>query len=164
MPRRDDYDRDERPSWRDIDRGKDRSRHTDQNRPAPGYGKSNKSSYYKAKLDKLMKDKLEKVFADPERDGLAREIQDAVTHAERKDKTAAYLDKYGLPEDFETLMAISEVKEDEIFAMVMPAVAERWDDQPDSRRKLAVERLQMRLMRVRDKDARAIATELIRKG
>lgn len=165
MPRRDDRDRDERPSWRDIDRGKDRSRHTDQNRPAPGSGGyGNKSSYYKAKLDKLMKDKLEKVFADPERDGLAREIQDAVTHAERKDKTAAYLDQYGLPEDFETLMAMSEVKEDEIFALVMPAVAERWDDQPASRRKLAVERLQMRLMRVRDRDARAIATELIGKG
>jgi hypothetical protein len=164
MPRRDDYDRDERRSWRDVDRGKDRSRHTDQNRPEHGSGgHGTKSSYYKAKLDKLMKDKLEKVFADPERDGMAREIQDAVTHAERKDKTAAYLDKYGLPDDFETLMAMSEVKEDEIFAQVMPSVAERWDDQPDSRRKLAVERLQMRLLRVRDKDARAIATELISK-
>lgn len=167
MPRRDDYDRDERRSWRDIDRGRDKSRHTDQNRPAPGqggFGKSNKDRYYKAKLDKLMKEKLDNVFADPERDGMAREIQDAVTHGERQEKAAAYLEKYGLPEDFETLMAMSEVKDDELFAQVIPAVAERWDDQPDSRRKLAVERLQMRLMRVRDKDARAVATELIRKG
>ena len=67
MGRRDD--RDDRPSWRDIDRKRDRSSHTEQHKPmgGSGGGQGTSSRYYKAALDKAMKSKLEAVFADPER-------------------------------------------------------------------------------------------------
>jgi len=163
MGRRDDRDRDDRPSWRDIDRKRDSSRHTDQNKPAYGQQQSS-NRYYKAALEKAMKQRLEDVFADPARDGLAKKIREAATGAERKEAALEYLAQYDVPDDFETLMALAEVKDDAIFAKVMPAMAEQWPDQPSSRRKVAKQMLQMRLMRVRDKDARAIAQELIKKG
>ena len=163
MGRRNDRDRDDRPSWRDIDRKREGSRHTDQNRPADGHHESS-NRYYKAALEKAMKKRLEDVFADPVRDGLAKKIREATTGAERKEAAQEYLDKYDLPDDFETLMALAEVKDDAIFARVIPVMAEQWSDQPASRRKVAKQMLQMRLMRVRDKDARAIAQDLIKKG
>jgi hypothetical protein len=164
MGRRDD--RDDRPSWRDIDRKRDRSSHTEQHKQIGGGGGGHGSSsrYNKAALDKALKSKLDAVFADPERDGLARSVRDATTGAERKQATAAYLEKYGVPEDFETLMAMAEVKDDGVFAQVVPPMAEQWEAQSAPRRKLVKEMLQLRLMRVRDKDARKIATEMIRKG
>ncbi|MDP7110468.1 MAG: hypothetical protein QGH45_00820 [Myxococcota bacterium] len=164
MGRRDD--RDDRPSWRDIDRKRDRSSHTEQHKPmgGSGGGQGTSSRYYKAALDKAMKSKLEAVFADPERDGRARSIRDATTGAERTEATAAYLDQYGVPEDFETLMAMAEVKDDGVFAQVVPPMAEQWDAQSAPRRKLATQMLQLRLMRVRDKEARQVAMEMIRKG
>ncbi len=160
MGRRDD----DKPSWRDIDRARDRSRHTDQNRDPYRGGGGRSNRYYKAKLEKLMKDKLEQVFSDPERDGLARRIRDELLGAERLEAVRQYLDTYGLPEDFETLLAMAEVKDDEVFAAVVPAMAALWDEQPDSRRKVAVQTLKTRLMRLRDRDARAVASGLIGKG
>jgi hypothetical protein len=164
MGRRDD--RDDRPSWRDIDRKRDRSSHTEQHKPmgGGGGGQGTSSRYYKAALEKAMKSKLDAVFADPERDGLARSIRDATTGAERTESTAAYLDKYGVPDDFETLMAMAEVKDDGVFAVVVPPMAEQWEAQSAPRRKLAVQMLQLRLMRVRDKEARQVAMGMIRKG
>ncbi len=165
MGRRDDRDRDDRPSWRDIDRKRDRSLHTDQDRPiGGGGGNPNASRYYKAALEKAMKQRLEKVFADPERDAAAREIRDAITGADRKAAAETYLAQYELPEDFETLLAMAEVKDDAIFARVVPAMAELWDAQPETRRKVAKQMLQLRLMRVRDKEARAIALEMTRRA
>ncbi len=162
MGRRHDRD-DDAPSWRDIDRGRDSSRHTDQNKSAYGGKRANDHSY-KARLDKAWKERAENVFKDPERDKAAKKVQVAATASERKAAAQAYLDKYELPTDFETLMAMAEVKDDALFAQVMPPMAELWDEQPASRRKVAAQMLQMRLMRVRDKDARKIATELIDKG
>ena len=69
-----------------------------------------------------------------------------------------------MPEDFETLMAMAEVKDDGVFAQVVPPMAEQWDAQSAPRRKLATQMLQLRLMRVRDKEARQVAMEMIRKG
>ncbi len=164
MGRRDDRDRDDRPSWRDIDRKRDSSTHTEQNRPSYGGGKAS-NRHYKAALERVMKDKLNEMFSDPKRDKAAAKIQDAATQSERKEAAEAYLAEYDVPEeDFPTLMAMAEVKDDALFATVVPLMAALWDDQPDSRRKVARQLLQMRLMRVRDKDARAVATELIRKG
>lgn len=162
MGRRDDRDRDDRPSWRDIDRKRDLSKHTDQGKPV--YERQRPSSrYYRAQLERAMKDRLDNMFADPERDAAARKITEAATASERKEATEAYLETYDLPEDFATLLAMAEVKDDGLFARVVPAMAELWADQPDSRRKLAVQVLQMRLMRVRDKEARKVAQDLIRK-
>ena len=161
MGRRDD--RDDRPSWRDIDRKRERSRHTDQNRPIDGHGGGGRPNRYsKAALEKAMKGQLDAVFANPERDAASRAVRDAVTGAERAAATEAYLSEYGVPEDFETLLAMADVKDDGVFAQVIPAMAERWDDQPDSRRKVAKQLLQLRLMRVRDRGARAVALDLIR--
>ncbi len=163
MGRRDD--RDDRPSWRDIDRKRDRSAHTDQHKPVGGGGGGRGGSRYsKAALEKAMKAQLDAVFADPERDKLARSIRDATTGAERAAATAEYLEKHGVPEDFETLMAMAEVKDDAVFAQVVPPMAAQWDDQSAARRKMAKQMLQLRLMRVRDKEARAVAMEMIRKG
>ena len=165
MGRRDD--RDDRPSWRDIDRKRDRSLHTDQHKPmggGGGGGRPGADRYYKAALEKAMKQRLDSVFADPERDGAARAVRDATTGAERKEAAEAYLAEYGVPEDFETLMAMAEVKDDAVFAQVVPPMAEQWDEQPPTRRKVAKQMLQLRLMRVRDKEARKVAMEMIRKG
>ena len=162
MGRRHDRD-DDAPSWRDIDRGRDESRHTDQNKPAHGNPRANDHSY-KARLDKAWKERAAAVFADPKRDKAGKKVQEAATASERKDAATAYLDEYGIPEDFETLMAMAEVKDDVIFAQVLPPMADLWDDQPASRRKIATQMLQMRLMRVRDNDARKIASQLIDKG
>ena len=159
MGRRHDRD-DDAPSWRDIDRGRDSSRHTDQNKSAHGGPRRNDHSY-KARLDKAWKERAETVFKDPKRDKAGKKVQEAATASERKQAAQAYMDEYGLPTDFETLMALAEVKDDAIFAQVLPPMAELWDDQPASRRKVAAQMLQMRLMRVRDKDARKIASELI---
>lgn len=166
MGRRDDRDRDDRPSWRDIDRTRDRSSHTDQHKPigGGGGGKPGADRYYKAALEKAMKKRLDAVFADPERDGAARAVREAVTGAERTEATGAYLDRYGVPEDFETLMSMAEVKDDAVFAQVVPPMAELWDEQPPTRRKVAKQLLQLRLMRVRDKEARKVAMEMISKG
>jgi len=162
MGRRHDRD-DDAPSWREIDRGRESSRHTEQNKPAHDGPRANDHSY-KARLDKAWKERAAAVFANPERDKAGKKVQEAATASERKEAAEAYLTEYGIPEDFETLMAMAEVKDDAVFAQVLPPMADLWDDQPASRRKIAVQMLQMRLMRVRDKDARKIASDLIDKG
>lgn len=162
MGRRHDRD-DDAPSWRDIDRGRDESRHTEQNKPAYRDRRANDHSY-KAHLDKAWKERAAAVFANPERDKAGKKVQEAATASERKEAAEAYLSEYGIPEDFETLMSMAEVKDDAVFAQVLPPMAEQWDEQPASRRKVAAQMLQMRLMRVRDNDARKLASQLIEKG
>jgi hypothetical protein len=162
MGRRHDRD-DDAPSWRDIDRGRDESRHTDQNKPAFGDRRANDHSY-KARLDKAWKERAAAVFDNPERNKAGKKIQEAASASERKEAAEVYLSEFGVPEDFETLMAMAEVKDDAVFAQVLPPMAEQWEEQPASRRKIAVQMLQMRLMRVRDNDARKLATSLIDKG
>lgn len=118
-----DRDRDNRPSWREKDRKKDKSRHVGddrlekkkQNNVSTGYGR------YKDQLDQLFttgeqagmvksvlqkkdeKEILRKKGA-PERQKLLRAIREAVSERQVEEKIDQFLEKYKeLPDDVEVL-------------------------------------------------------------
>ncbi len=149
-----DYD-DERPSWRDMDRKKDRSRHYGrQERAAKKEGPKNRwqKGRVKEALDRLfMGDK-----GTPEHDKLYKKLHSTYGTESFLPAVAKYLTKYGLPDDVGTLILILDTKEEsvifsvfEMFKEIYNALSPRYKE--DIRRKLSIMSLTDKSIKVKEK-------------
>ena len=108
-----DYDRDDRPSWREIDSKRDRSSHREEKRDEPKM-----AGWAKQQLVKQAEQLFEKKMT-PEAETLHKEVRKA--HGTKTfDKLASeYLEKFGLPDDWRTLLLFLDHGNEEVFRQVI---------------------------------------------
>ncbi|MFP3867953.1 MAG: hypothetical protein ACLFUU_07315 [Desulfobacteraceae bacterium] len=114
---RDDEER-ERPSWREIDRRKDRSRHV-RSQPKPRRGR-------KAEAERIRTQALkeaEALFAGkrgrPEYQKALRTLEAHHGTAKFQATAKKFLAEYGLPEDWSTLMLLLDYSDPEVVQEVL---------------------------------------------
>jgi hypothetical protein len=135
-------DYDERPSWRDIDKKRDRSSHV---------GRVEKKERIEDPGDRWkagrMKDTLNRLFqgekGTAEHDKLFHKMNGAYGSSRFLPTVEKYMEKYGLPDDVSTLILILDVKEDSIVLVAMEklvgmAKALVGRQQEDIKRKLSI--------------------------
>ena len=116
------YD-DERPSWREIDRLRDRSPHTKRR-------KSSESELEKALRSKWLKERylkeVEKLFsgkkASAEHDKALKAIHKAYGTNRFNRTVKKYVEEYGLPEDWGTLILLLDHKDPQIVCQALEAL------------------------------------------
>ena len=134
-----DSDEREKPSWREIDRRRDRSRHV---------SRDDRSSKEKALRSTWAKEqylkKVDKFFQGKKGGKEHKAALNAIHSNYGTSKFAAavkkYLKKYGIPEDWSTLMLLLDFRDDEVLVEVIEVM-----------KALAPERSQMERHGFRDK-------------
>jgi hypothetical protein len=154
-----EYDNDERPSWRDIDKKRDSSSHVRQEKvekAKPGENRWNTGRYKKA---------LEKLFLGDkgtvEHQKLHGKIHKSYGSPAFASSVHKYIDAYGPPDDTSTLLLLLDAKDREIVTMAMEklqavfgGVSSR--EKEDIRRKLSIVALTDRSIDIREKAAEVI--------
>lgn len=140
---RDPVEREKR-SWRDIDRGKDRSSHSDQSRSTAK--RSLSDLYQAAAAKKQVKSELSALFEDRDASGLRAAILAAPDRATLQEAVDAYLEARGsLPgDDTDLLEKAMDVRKDKTFAKVVDAVAELLRTTDEGRKKVFLLKLRSR--------------------
>lgn len=150
-----DYDDErERPSWREIDRLRDRSRHVrrEEKRERKERFDRWKSGRAKEALERLLKgekgtlehDKLlNKIHVSYGTEGFVKAVKD-------------YVKKYGMPDDPSTLILIMDTKDDEIVSGAMEKLREIYGElkenlKEDARRKVSILRMSSKSSTIREK-------------
>lgn len=150
-----DYeDERERPSWREIDRLRDRSRHVRREERRESKQKFDrwKSGRAKEALERLLKgekgtlehDKLlNKIHLSYGTEGFLKAVKD-------------YVKKYGMPDDPSTLLLIMDSKDDEIVLEAMDKLRDIYGKlkdkmKEDAKRKVSILKLSARSYEVREK-------------
>lgn len=118
-----DSDEREKPDWREIDRKRDRSRHASRDESSRGE-KSLRSTWAKEQYLK----KMDKLFQGEKGGKEHKAALNAIHNHYGTSKFAAsvrkYLKKYGIPDDWSTLMLLLDYKDDEILVQVIEALKE----------------------------------------
>jgi len=136
-----DYN-DDKPSWRDIDRRKDKSRH---------YGRQEKTAKREGPKNRWqegrVREALDRLFmgnkGTPEHDKLYKKLHSTYGTESFLPTVTKYLTKYGLPDDTGTLILILDTKEEEIVYSVFEKFKEMYTTlssrhKEDVRRKLSI--------------------------
>ena len=116
-----DSDEREKPDWREIDRKRDRSRHVSRDESSRGE-KSLRSAWAKEQYLKEM----DKLFQGEKGGKEHKAALNAIHKHYGTNKFAAsvkkYLKKYGIPDDWRTLMLLLDYKDDEVVVEVIEAL------------------------------------------
>ncbi len=152
----DDYD--EKPSWRDIDRKRDKSSHTSDD-PEAQRPQSPKKEWaqkmYLKEIGNLFKGKK----ATPEHAGALNEIH--LRTGTKKFNTAVkkYIKEYGLPDDWSTLFLLLDYKDVKIVRLSVEKLVSIMDDEPLNKKEGLKSKLSIMAMTAEDDDVREIAQE-----
>jgi hypothetical protein len=118
-----DSDEREKPSWREIDRKRDRSRHVSRDEHSRGE-KSLRSTWAKEQYLK----EVDKLFQGEKGSKEHKAALNAIHNNYGTSKFAGavkkYLKKYGIPDDWSTLMLLLDYKGDEVLVQVIEALKE----------------------------------------
>lgn len=163
-----DYDDDERPSWREIDKRRDRSSHVS----GPKREKSQKEALQDRWKTGRQKEALDRLFlgekGTPEHDKLHNNIHKLYGTDRFALAVQKYIDKFGPPEDVSTLLLLLDSKEPNVVFQaidklreVYPKVTKR--EQEDTRRKLSMLALTAKSGEVKEA-ARELVDELKASG
>jgi len=113
-----DSDDREKPSWREIDRRRDRSRHVSRD-DSGSKEKSLRSTWAKERYLK----EVDKLFQGEKGSKGHKTDLDAIhrTYGTKKfgDSVKKYLEKYGIPDDWSTLMLLLDYKDEEVLAEII---------------------------------------------
>jgi hypothetical protein len=116
-----DSDEREKPSWRDIDRKRDRSRHVSRDEQSSSE-KSLRSTWakeqYLKEVDKLFQGKK----GNKEHKTALNAIHNHYGTSKFASSVRKYLKKYGIPDDWSTLMLLLDYKDDEVLVQVIDAL------------------------------------------
>jgi len=139
-----DYD-DERPSWREIDKKRDKSRHYDRQ------DKNQKKDSIEGPKDRWksgrVKDALNRLFqgekGTPEHDKLFNKIHSMYGSERFLPTVQKYIEKYGLPDDVSTLLLFLDTSDDEISLRTIEKFKELYGSlsarqKEDVKRKLSI--------------------------
>ncbi len=126
MVRNDDYDR-ERPSWREIDRRRDRSRHVNRSR-----SESEKRFSSKVSKERYLK-KLDKLFSEPktkESDKQLEDLKKSIGTSSFNRKFKKFVTEFGHPEDWEILIHSLNHKDTKLVKRSMELLMNMAKDRP----------------------------------
>lgn len=156
VPGHDDYD--EKPSWRDIDRQRDRSAHAgrdnDEQRPKSPRKEWAQKMYLK-EIENLFKGKK----ATPEHAGALNEIH--LRAGTKKFNTAVrkYVKQYGLPDDWSTLFLLLDYKDVKIVRQSVEKLISIMNEEPLNKKEGLKSKLSIMAMTAEDDEVRDIAQE-----
>jgi hypothetical protein len=161
----DEYDRDERPSWRDIDKKRDRSAHVRQDKKErQGGGRPGADRYeqgrYKEALEKLFQGKKGTL----EYQKLHKKIHKSYGSSTFLPSVKNFIQAYGLPEDVSTLLLILDTKDPATVLIAIDKLKEvsasaTAREKEDIRRKLSIIAMTDRSSDVKER-AREVLDEL----
>jgi len=155
----DEYD-DEKPSWRDIDRMKDKSRHISDERPEP-QAKSPKKEWaqkmYLKEIENLFKGKK----ATKEHGAALREIHESAGTKKFNTAVKKYLKEYGMPDDWSTLFLLLDYKDVKVVRQAAAALQALSKETPLNLREGLKSKLNIIAMTTADDDLREIAEETL---
>ena len=126
-PPKDDYDRDNRPSWSEIDKRKDKSSHRD-NEPKSKMSPKEQAWVKTAALKEasgLFDQKL-----SPTAKKLLDDIQKALGTEDFAKLINKYLNKYGLPGKWRHLLEFLDHPDPDVFLQITQTMAENYKSQP----------------------------------
>ena len=118
-----DSDEREKPSWRDIDRKRDRSRHVsrdEQSRSEKSLQSTWAKDQYLKEVDKLFQGKK----GSKEHKAALNAIHNNYSTSKFASSVKKYLEKYGIPDDWSTLMLLLDYKDEEVLVQVIEALKE----------------------------------------
>jgi hypothetical protein len=118
-----DSDEREKPSWRDIDRKRDRSSHVSRDE----HSRSEKSLRSTWAKEQYLKE-VDKLFQGEKGSKEHKAARNAIHTSYGTSKFASsvkkYLKKYGIPDDWSTLMLLLDYKDDEVLVQVIETLKE----------------------------------------
>ena len=125
----------EKRSWRDVDRGKDRSDHSDQSRSPMRQRPDDR--YQTAAAQKQLKGQLDALFVDKDALALRQAVLDAQDRIALQDALTAFIAARGaLPPDPDLLEKAMTVRKDGLLKHVVEAVGQLLETTDATRKKL----------------------------
>ena len=152
--------RDDRPSWRELDRKRDRSGSSDQGEPLETT--RDKDRYQTAAAQKALKGELEGLFRDTAGDALRDALLGADDRVALQEAIDAYIDsKGGLPADADVLEKALDVRSDRTLRTVVQAIAGALPDCGDEQRKVLLLKMRNKKRRTFDNKVSKAIQELL---
>lgn len=116
-----DSDEREKPNWREIDRQRDRSRHVS-SEPSSRQEKSLRSTWAKEQYLKEMDKLFQGEKGGKEHKAALNAIHNHYGTSKFSASVRKYLKKYGIPDDWSTLMLLLDYKDVEVLVQVIAAL------------------------------------------
>ena len=116
-----DSDEREKPDWREIDRKRDRSSHVSRDEASRGE-KSLRSTWAKEQYLKEMDKLFQGEKGGKEHKAALNAIHNHYGTSKFTASVKKYLKKYGIPDDWSTLMLLLDYKDDEVVVEVIEAL------------------------------------------
>jgi len=156
----DDYD--DKPSWREIDRKKDKSSHvSDDSQDAEAKQKSPKKEW----VQKMYLKEIENLFKGKKGSKEHTDALDAIHQraGTKKFNTAVkkYMKEFGLPDDWSTLFLLLDYKDTKIVKQAITALKEMAPEEPLTLKEGFKSKLNIITMTTQDDDVRDIAEEAL---
>ncbi|MBW2056295.1 MAG: hypothetical protein JRH07_10390 [Deltaproteobacteria bacterium] len=159
MGRRDYYDED-RPSWREIDRRRDRSSHVSRERSETRQ-KASRSSW----LQKQYRKEAERLFmgkkgTDKHKDD-HRAIYESYGSPRFGEAVNTYIEEYGLPDDWSTLFLLLDYDEPSVVRRAIEALRKQYGGRTALEKQGLRSKLEILAMTARDEELRQFAEEAL---
>jgi len=155
-----DDDERERPSWRDLDRKKDRSKHVSGDRPAfrPKSAKAQwAQKQYLKEVENLFKGKK----ASKDHTIAHEEIHKYAGTNKFNTTVKKYLAEYDLPDDWSTLFLLLDYKELKVVKRVIDVLKEKAQEEPLNIKEGFKSKLRIIAMTTSDSELKEIAEETV---
>jgi hypothetical protein len=153
-------DRDEKPSWREIDQKKDRSQHLSNEAPD-----SKPKSPRKEWAQKMYLKEIENLFkgkkSTKEHDVALEAIHQRAGTKKFNTAVKKYIKEYDLPDDWSTLFLLLDYKETKIVLKVIAVLKEMSADEPLSLKEGFKSKLNIMVMTAENDDIREAAEETL---
>jgi hypothetical protein len=155
-----DYDDEDRPSWREIDRRKDRSSHAPRDR-SERRGKSAQSSW----LQKQYRKEAEKLFTGKKGSDKHKAAHSAVYESHGSVRFAeavrTYLEEYGLPDDWSTLSLLLDHDDPAVVRETIGLLKGQYETRTAIEKQGFRSRLEILAMTTKDDDLREFVEEVL---
>lgn len=157
-----DRDRNERPSWREIDQRRDGragGRKADAKKK-DGPDDAARNRYKNKQRDKA----FSSLFTDPERDAAADKIHEQVGKEGFAEAVDTFIESYGFPTEYNVLQLILEEHPDaETQAEALSRMDEMVDEQADSTQQVFKSRVKLLRLTAKDAKVRKLAGRIAKR-
>jgi hypothetical protein len=154
-------ERGEKKSWRDLDRRRDQSAHSDQDK-RPHDKKHDGNRYQEAQAAKEIKTQLDGLFGDKVGDALTKAILEAVDRSALQAAIQKYSDERGtLPADPSLLEKALDCRNDKMMRTVIADIATHLPDLDAVHRKVLLLKMKTKARTSFDRKVTAAVKELI---
>lgn len=155
----DDYD--EKPSWKEIDRKRDSSKHVSEDDQAGIRPRSSKKEWaqkmYLKEIENLFKGKK----ATKEHEVALNEIHQRAGTKKFNTAVKKYIKEYGLPDDWSTLFLLLDYKETKVIKQAIDALLQLLIEEPLSKKEGLKSKLNIITMTTPDDTLRDIAEDAL---